>query len=90
MCCEGYCNCSVRVCVCSNLLPQTLESQKEVPTVSLQYRNDLKMWQTGGSDRKVGELLKYGGSGMVDLLTVIFSYMAGGDCPQAMEGGPYC
>ena len=23
-------------------------------------------------------------------LADIFSYMAGGDCPQAMEGGSYC
>ena len=29
---------------------------------------------------------------MVDLLEQLFSViiMAGGDCPQAMEGGPYC
>ena len=53
---------------------------------------NLKNSKTGGSDRIVGELLKYGGSGMVDLLEQLFSvtYMAGGDCPQAMEGGPYC
>ena len=53
---------------------------------------NLKNSKTGGSDGIVGELLKYGGSGMLDLLEELFSvtYMAGGDFPQAMEGGPYC
>ena len=44
--------------------------------------------KTGGSDGIVGKLLKYGGSGMVDLLEQLFSVTE--DCPQAMEGGPYC
>ena len=34
---------------------------------------NLKNSKTGGSDRIVGELLKYGGSGMVDLLEQLFS-----------------
>ena len=33
----------------------------------------LKNNKTGGSDGLVGELLKYGGSGMVDLLQLLFS-----------------
>ena len=33
----------------------------------------LKNNKTGGSDGLVGELLKYGGSGMVDLLQQLFS-----------------
>ena len=33
----------------------------------------LKINKTGGSDGIVGELLKYGGSGMVDLLEQLFS-----------------
>ena len=35
----------------------------------------LKNNKTGGSDGKVGELLKYGGSGMVDLLELLFSFI---------------
>ena len=34
---------------------------------------NLKSSKTGGSDGIVGELLKYGGSGMVDLLEQLFS-----------------
>ena len=34
---------------------------------------NLKNSKTGGSDGIVGELLKYGGSGMVDLLEQLFS-----------------
>ena len=33
----------------------------------------LKNNKTGGSDGLVGKLLKYGGSGMVDLLQLLFS-----------------
>ena len=37
----------------------------------------LKNNKTGGSDGLVGELLKYGGSGMVDLLQqLFFGYLA--------------
>ena len=50
--------------------------------------------KTGGSDGLLGAhgLLKYGGSGMVSMLirAVIFSCLARGGCPQAMERGPYC
>ena len=34
---------------------------------------NLKNSKTGGSDGIVGELLKYGGSGMIDLLEQLFS-----------------
>ena len=37
------------------------------------FLRNLKNSKTGGSDRIVGELLKYGGSGMVDLLEQLFS-----------------
>ena len=67
-----------------------LDKEIEKDEITKCLRN-LKHSKTGGSDGIVGELLKYGGSGMVDLLeqlfSVIFSYMAGGDCHQAMEGG---
>ena len=33
----------------------------------------LKIAKTGGSDKIVGELLKYSGSGMVDLFEQLFS-----------------
>ena len=53
---------------------------------------NLKNSKTGGSDGIVGELLKYGRSGMIDLPEQLFSViiMAGVDCPQALEGRPYC
>ena len=55
-----------------------LDKEIEKGEIAKCLRN-LKNSKTGGSDGIVGELLKYGGSGM-----------AGGDCPQVMEGGPYC
>ena len=68
-----------------------LDKEIEKDEIAKCLRN-LKNSKTGGSDGIVGELLKYGGLRMVDLLEQLFSviYMAGGDCPQAMKGGPYC
>ena len=66
-----------------------LDKEIEKGEIAKCLRN-LKNNMIGGSDGMVGDLLKYGGSGMVDLLEQLFSVMAGGDCPQAMEGGPYC
>ena len=45
---------------------------KEIEKVTKCLRN-LKNSKTGGSDGIVGELLKYGGFGMVDLLEQLFS-----------------
>ena len=65
-----------------------LDKEIEKGEIAKCLRN-LKNRKTGGSDGIVGELLKYGGFGMVDLLEQLFSViiMAGGDCPQVMEGG---
>ena len=65
-----------------------LDKEIEKGEIAKCLRN-LKNSKTGGSDGTVGELLKYRGSGIVDLLEQLFSvsYMAGGDCPQEMEGG---
>ena len=48
----------------------------------------LKNNKTGGSDGLVGELLKYGGSGMVDLLQQLFSVIRREEMvpPQWREG----
>ena len=47
---------------------------KEIEKVEItKCLRNLKNSKTGGSDGIVGELLKYGGSGMVDLLEQLFS-----------------
>ena len=48
----------------------------------------LKNNKTGGSDGLVGELLKYGGSGMVELLKQLFTVIWGEEFvpPQWREG----
>ena len=51
----------------------------------------LKNNKTGGSDGIVGELLKYGGSGMVDLLEQLFSVIWQEEIvPRQWREGPYC
>ena len=49
-----------------------LDKEIEKGEIAKCLRN-LKNSKTGGSDGIVGELLKYGGSGMVDLLEQLFS-----------------
>ena len=44
----------------------------------------LKNTKTGGSNGLVGELLTYGGSGMVELLQQLFTV---GVCATTVEGG---
>ena len=58
---------------------------------SVLYRK-LKNNKTGGSDGIVGELLKYGGSGMVDLLEQLFSVIWQEKIVprQCMKGRLYC
>ena len=45
----------------------------KVNTSIIDLQRNLKNSKTGGSDGIVGELLKYGGFGMVDLLEQLFS-----------------
>ena len=47
----------------------------------------LKNNKTGGSYRRVGELLKYGGSGMVDLLEQLFSVIWQEIAPRQRRDG---
>ena len=47
------------------------------------------MPKTGGSDGLVGELLKYGGSGMVNLLHQLFCGLACGVSTPTVERGTY-
>ena len=68
-----------------------LDKEIEKGGIAKCLRN-LKNSKTGGSDRMVGELLKYGGSGMVDLLEQLFSVIWQEEIVprQWREGGPYC
>ena len=48
----------------------------------------LKNNKTGGSDTLVGELLKYGGSGMIDLLQQFFGVVWREEHVPPQEGRP--
>ena len=63
---NGYSNLSEEVT--DSLLDKEIEKGEIAKCLS-----NLKNSKTGGSDGIVGELLKYGGSGMVDLLEQLFS-----------------
>ena len=79
----------------SNLSEEIADSilDKEIKKGEIaKYIRNLKNSKTGGSDGIVGELLKYGGSGMVDLLEQLFSVIWQEKIVsiEAMEEGPYC
>ena len=65
-----------KVCEFSNLpancVENALEREIDLEEIALCVRK-LKNNKTGGSDGLVGELLKYGGSGMVELLQQLFT-----------------
>ena len=56
---------------CVNLVSE--DNAQQANKTSLKCLRKLKMARLGGSDGIVGELLKYSGSGMVDLLEQLFS-----------------
>ena len=68
-----------------------LDREIESAEISTACLRKLKNNKTGGSDGLVGELLKYGGSGMVDLLQQLFSVIWREEIvpPQFMERRAY-
>ena len=64
----------IRLGIVSNCQYYYCEDDREIdPAEISRCLRKLKNIKTGGSDGLVGELLKYGGSGMVDLLQQLFS-----------------
>ena len=57
----------------SNACEDSVLDREIEPAEIARCLHSLKNNKTGGSDRLVGELLKYGGSGMVNLLHQLFS-----------------
>ena len=66
-----------------------LDKEIEKGEIAKCLRN-LKNSKTGGCDRIMGELLKYGGSGMVHLLKKLFSIIWQEEIVPRKWRGPYC
>ena len=76
-------------CNMSSACEDSILDREIEPAEIARCLHSLKNNKTGGSDGLVGELLKYGGSGMVNLLHQLFSVVWHAELVPTVERGTY-